>query len=355
MLQKISGLLLLLVILSACGSDTPPPPPPVVVRTLTVELSNPDGVSVYSGAVRGRYESSLGFQVGGRISARHVDLGNFVKNGALLLEIDPKDLEENVRIAAAQVDSAKSKLNLASADFSRYDRLYKDGAVSKSQYDQYKTAFDAATESLHQAEAQHNQSLNALGYAKLSADADGVVSSLAAEVGQVVAAGHPVVTLVWSGELEVEITVPENRISALSLHQEVEVSFWALPDLTLKGFVREISPVADMATRTYAVRVSLSDPPDKVQLGMTASVKSSGQGGAMVAVVPTTAIFQSGEKAGVWLVKEGRVSLHPVTLGDFDENRAVVTEGLAGGDVLVTAGVHKLHEGQEVRVAGPEE
>lgn len=350
--KYILSALMLTLVLASCGENKEAPLPPVTVRALTVKLGLPAEHSVYSGSVRGRYESRLGFQVAGKIMARQVDLGTVVSSGQVLMEIDPKDIEEDVRAAAAQVETAKAKLNLAEVDFHRYERLYKDGSTSKSQFDQFKTAYEAALETHKQAQAQYNQSLNGLEYTRLRADADGVISDLSAEVGQVVAAGQIVATLVRSGALEVEITVPENRIAELSLDQEAEVSFWAVPELSLSGRIREIAPMAEAATRTYPARVSLDDPPPAVQLGITASVilNKSAADDEPVALLPLSAIYQTGGQPQVWLVKAGRVHLQPVSLGAYAENQVAVTSGLTDGDVVVTAGVQKLFEGQEVRV-----
>lgn len=342
-----------LILLLACQSESPPPVEKVVVKTVTVTLGDPAGSNVFSGSVRGRYESRLGFQVAGKISVRHVNLGDRVEPGKVLLEIDPKDLEENLRMASAGLEAAKTRANQAKNDFERHAALYQYAAVSKAAYEQYKTAREAAGEALRQAQAQYNQSRNALGYSRLIADARGIISSLEVEAGQVVAAGQPVLTFVKSGELEVAISIPEHRISAMRPRQAAAVKFWALPGLTLQGFIREISPVADAATRTYSARVSLPFAPPEVQLGMTASVETApaaSSAGRKVAFVPVTAIFQTGGQAGVWLVRDGQARLVPVSVGEFSENRVEVTAGLAEGDVLVVAGVHKLHEGQAVRV-----
>ena len=343
--------LIMAVICIGCETEKAAPPPPVVVRTQTITFDAQSALYVYSGTVRGRYESRLGFQVAGKINARHVDLGNSVKSGQALLEIDPKDIEENVRMAAAQRDSARSQLSLAEVDFRRYERLFQDGAAAKSQYDQYKTAFDAASDAYKQAEAQYNQRQNELGYSRLTADADGVISELSAEVGQVVAAGQAVVTLVRDGALEIEISVPENKIASVRLEQPAGVSLWALPGTVITGRVREIAPMADPATRTYAARVSLDSPPPEVQLGMTASVRLTPETTArQAAVAPLSAIYQTGTKPQVWLIKDNVAHLTEVTVEEYDENQVLITGGLSEGDVIVTAGVHKLHDGQAVRL-----
>ena len=179
------------------------------------------------------------------------------------------------------------------------------------------------------------------------------MSGISAEVGQVVAAGQTVLTFVESGEMEVEINVPENRLPIIAVGKNVEVSFWAMGDAKTRGIVREIAPMADPATRTYKVRVSIPNPPAGMALGMTASVNVTGEkaGGAAntTATLPMTAIYQTGDKPCVWLVKDGKVTLREISVESFDANDAVV-RGLSAGDVVVTAGVHKLHEGEEVRL-----
>lgn len=172
-----------------------------------------------------------------------------------------------------------------------------------------------------------------------------------------VVTGQVVVTMVRDGALEVEINVPENRISDLRLNQPALITFWALPGLELAGSVREISPMADGQTRTYRVRVSLIEPPPEAQLGMTASVRAvAGRGGGRrIALLPRSAIYQTGNKPHVWLVKEWRVTLQDISIEDFDENQVIVTKNLADGYLVVTAGVHKMHEGRAVRLtAGAE-
>lgn len=323
-----------------------------LVRTITVATANATQEYTYSGEVRGRYESQLAFQVGGKIIKRHVDLGSVVQAGDILMEIDPKDIAQTVNANAAQVYSAQSQLKLAENNLNRYRQLYEQNAISRAQFDQYQSAYDAAVAAVRQTSAQYMQGANQLSYSTLYANSSGAISAVSAEAGQVVGAGQAVLTLVQDGDREIEISVPENRIEELRRAQLLRVTFWALPGVTADGKVREISPVADKISRTYKVRISLVKPPAEIKLGMTAAVTAVRPGSRQTASIPLSAIYQTGDTPNVWVVENGAVSLRPITVGHFGDNQVQVLNGLQNGDVVVTAGVHKLLEGQKVRIAG---
>ena len=170
-----------------------------------------------------------------------------------------------------------------------------------------------------------------------------------AEVGQVVAAGQTVLTLVHDGDMEVQIDVPENKLSELTVGTSVTVNFWALGDVTADGIVREVAPMADAASRTYKVRVSIPNPPDGMELGMTATVATAAAAGTMDVVLPTSAIYQTGDTPKVWVVsKDDTVSLVDISVEELG-NDTVKVKGLHRGDTIVAAGAQMLHEGQHVR------
>ncbi|VBB07425.1 rnd efflux pump membrane fusion protein barrel-sandwich domain [Lucifera butyrica] len=340
------------LLLSGCAKTTTAATEAPLVRTKVVQLTGGGESASYSGEVRGRYESQLAFQVGGKIIGRKVELGSIVKPGDILLEIDPQDIKETVAIHSAQVYSAESQLELAKNDLNRYRKLYEDHAISRAQLDQYQNAYDVAVAAVRQASAQYSQGVNQLDYSKLVADKPGVISAIAAETGQVVSAGQPVITLVQDGEREIEIHVPENRIEELRKAQQIKVSFWALPGLVTAGEVREISPIADKVSRTFKVRIHLTNPSPEIKLGMTASVQVVDQQNQKNAYIPLSALYQTDNTPGVWAVTNGSVHLRPVQIGAFGDNQVQVLAGLQDGDVIVTAGIHKLQEGQTVRLAG---
>jgi len=323
-----------------------------LVRSIVVKMNEFDQAANYAGEVRGRYESQLSFQVGGKIIRRNVELGNRVKAGDVLMEIDPKDVQQSVAITSAQLYSAQSQLTLSENNLNRYRTLFEQGGISRAQYEQYENAYTAAVAAMRQASAQNAQGANQLGYTSLRADSAGVISAIAVEAGQVVGAGQPVVTLVQDGEREIEIDVPENRYKDILNAKDIKVTFWALPDQTVSGSVREIAPIADKNSRTYKVRISLKNPPSEMNLGMTATVTTSVSGSQSSTQIPLSAIFQTGATPSVWVVAGNSVSLRPVTLGSFGDGTVQVVSGLGNNEVVITAGVHKLKEGQKVRLAG---
>ena len=280
-----------------------------------------------------------------KIISRNVQTGSVVRAGDVLMSLDPKDIVEQSRTAQANVDSTLAQLQLAKANLDRYTALYQSQAIPAAVLDQYKTQYDAAKAAYDAAVAQAQQSQNALEYTTLTANADGVISAVNAEVGQVVAAGQSVLTLVQTAEFEVVANIPENKISAVQIGQRVLINFWATGN-EVTGTVREISPMADPASRTFAVRITLPDV-SNVQLGMTASVFIT-QNASNAIVLPLSAIYQTGTDAQVWLVDGGKVSLRKVEITAFDDNNVRV-RGLKSGDTVVVAGVHKLRDGQAVR------
>ncbi|MCI1821568.1 MAG: efflux RND transporter periplasmic adaptor subunit [Megasphaera sp.] len=341
-----------MIALTGCGQQPADKELPQLVKVTTVGAGQNTSEAQYAGEVRGRYESNLAFQAGGRISARNVQLGSRVKAGDVLMTVDPKDAAQSVTRSQAAVESAKAQRELAASNLSRYQALYQQNAVPAAVLDQYSTAYNQAVAAYDQAQATASQEENLLSYTDLTADADGVISALSGEVGQVVAAGQTVLTLVHTGDLEVQINVPENKVQNFVIGKEVSVSFWALQGQKVTGTVREVAPMANQISRTYKVSIALPDPPEDMQLGMTATVTNLSQetgDSEPTVILPLAAIYQTGNQAQVWIVGSDKtVVLKNVTVENFSDNKVKVT-GLKSGDSIVTAGVHQLSAGQTVR------
>lgn len=339
-----------IALLTACGREAPPSAPPRPVLTQVIDAQAGEVPITYSGAVQARFEQTLSFRVGGKLVRRSVDAGQRVKAGTELARLDPQDNALNVQAAQAQIAQVEANLTLARNELDRARSLYERSFISKSVVDQREAQVRAAEAQLKSARAQAAISGNQAGYTVLRADQDGVISAVQAEAGQVVAAGQTVMRLARDGDREVAISLPEGGIDAVRKTGAATVTLWALPGRTLKGHVREISPIADPATRTWAARIALDGPLDGIDLGMTATVRFA-QGGVAGRQVPLAAIFQKGEQAAVWVVDANkRVHLLPVTVSLYAETTATISSGLNGGERIVVAGVHKLTEGEQVSV-----
>ena len=340
--------MLVIFLCTGCGDDNNQAENIPRVKVQHVKFNSIQDTEKFSGVVKGRYETDLAFQVGGKIISRNVQVGSTVRAGDILMSIDSKDILEQNKTASAQVTSTLAQMNLAKSNLERYSKLFAEDAISAATLDQYKTQYDAAVANYNSAVAQAEQSNNALDYTNLSANADGVISAINAEVGQVVLAGQTVLRLTQTNELEVEINIPENKISAIGIGQPCEINFWANDEI-ISGRVREISPTADNNSRTFPIKISIENIPENILLGMTANVTFTEKNlNTQEIILPISAIYQTGDNPQVWIVQDDKVTLKNISTADF-ENNSVKVRGLSSGDIVVVAGVHKLREGQAVR------
>jgi multidrug efflux system membrane fusion protein len=339
--------------LAACQREPPPAPDnPRPVTTVTVAPAGAAAQVSYTGDVRARYETALGFRVPGKLIARNVEVGTQVKRGALLGRLDPSDYQLNIEAARSQLAAARSDFLQAEDDLKRYKDLYEKRFISAAEFDRKQTAFDVSKAKLEQAQAQLGVNQNQSAYTALRADHNGIITALEAEVGQVLNAGQPVLRLARPEEKEVVVSVPESRLHELKSAQQVVVTLWASPGVKFRGRIREVSPSADPVTRTYTVKVTVVDRAPAIQLGMTANVLLGSDGGEPVIRLPLTALYQKGQEPAVWIVdpKTSQVVLRPVTVARYTEEAVEIASGLGAGEVVVRAGVHKLTPGQKVRV-----
>jgi len=343
-----------LLALGGCGKQAEPVEDVRPVRLM--QLSPAAGKTEYefSGEVRPRIESRLGFRVGGKISARLVDVGASVRKGQPLARLDPTDLALAESGARAQYDAARTDRDLAAADLKRYKELAARNFISAAELNRRQATFDSAASRLEQAQASLRNQSNQTGYAVLTADADGVVTAIDTEVGQVVTPGQPVIRVAQTAEKEVAIGLPEDQVDMRRGITDVSIHTWSDPDRTLPGRVREISAAADPVTRTYPTRVSIPNPPADLRIGMTAVVSFTRTGDAATIRVPLTALLQDKGANQVWIYQPGQggsgtVKPVPVTLGEAQGNLIEVRQGLTPGQTIVTAGVHLLKPGQKVK------
>ncbi|PBB17778.1 efflux RND transporter periplasmic adaptor subunit [Mesorhizobium sp. WSM4313] len=306
----------------------------------------------YSGSVRARIEMNLGFRIAGKVTERLVDIGQHVNEGDVLARVDPSDYELSVKSAQASLDAAERQVETVDLARKRAEQLYAKNFAPKSQLDQARLAYDQAVATRDAARSTLAQAQNQVHYTDLKASQAGIVTAISADVGQVVGAGTPVMTVAVDGEKEVSIAVPEMDIAGFKPGKEVKASFWSDEGLTLDGKVREVAGSADPQSRTFAVRVSLPNDP-RVLLGMTANVEATVGSKAQLVSIPLTAMTEKDGKQIVWTVDRASETVHPrpIKVANFTADGVAVADGLKQGDVVVAAGTQFMTENLKVKLA----
>ncbi|MBJ7542089.1 efflux RND transporter periplasmic adaptor subunit [Rhodomicrobium udaipurense] len=354
--RRVCGVMAVILVplaLAACGDKEEAAQPVRPVKTFVVQTPSAERTLTYSGVIAPRIESQLGFRVAGKIVERFVNVGDQMKAGQKIARLDEIDLKLAENSARASVQSAKARVDVAKDAFDRAAYLLPKGFIAKAVYDQRKLEYDAATAAYTSAKDQFDQAANATSYALLVADKDGVVTAVRAEPGQVVSAGQAVISLALADSIEVTAAVPENEIARLSVGENARIALWAAPDVSSDGKIREIASAADTASRTYAVRVTITRPTPEMRLGMTTSVAFRVQEATPPVVVPLTALTEDGGKPVVYVADKERemVKRREVTLGGVAEDGVRIKSGLVPGEIVVSGGIQFLTDGMKVRLS----
>jgi len=321
------------------------------VRTITVGAVPLAEAMYLPGEIRARHEQRLGFRVGGKLARRLVDVGDSVRPGQLLAELDSTDVLPAIEAQQSQVEAAHTDVRLQQAELRRVQELREKGFVGAAALERQQAATEAASARLRAAEAQLANARNARAFQSLRADRAGVVVGVDAEAGSVLAAGQTVVRIAQSGEREVLVNVPERSVGQVQRASGFAAVIDALPGKVFSLRLRELAPAADPASRTYAARFTIADKDEAVKLGMSATVQLRFANAAGI-TVPLSALYTRDAQPRVWVVERASstVRLVDVTLGPATTEGAVITGGLRAGDIVVTAGANLLLPNQKVRL-----
>ena len=342
--------------LAGCSRPEPPPEPVRAVKLLTVGASEVQAQRLFAADVRARVESRLGFRVAGKLVQRHVELGQAVRAGQLLAQLDARDYRLAVQAAQAQVAAATTQRDLAQADYERFAQLKAQNFISGAELDRRRASLQAAQAQLTQALAQASSQGNQENYTQLRADADGVVTAIEAEPGQVLEQGQTVLRLAQDGARDAVFAVPEDLVGQLRVGQEVAVRPWggaAEGAAKLRATVRDIAASADPVTRTFTVKAALSGSP-LPPLGATLTVYPSAFAprGVQALRLPTSALWAQGQQTAVWVfdAASSTVRAQVIEVAQVDGNEVLVRAGLQAGAQVVATGVHVLAPGQKVSI-----
>jgi RND family efflux transporter MFP subunit len=340
------------IALSACGekSDGAEKEDIRPVLAAPVHLSSQSQPRDFVATIRPRVEADHAFRVGGKVVRRFVEVGQRVAKGDVLAVLDEADLRSQKEQAEAELSASRAALDQADADQKRAIKLHREGWIAKAALDRSRTAAEEARGRNQRASRALDLTKNSLDYATLRADADGVVTQVSVEPGQVVAAGQTVVRIARTGELEAAVALPESFAAAAGAGK-AQLSLWSNPKKKYSAKLRELSPSADPATRTFAARFSLPAADNEISIGMTATLTIENTGGVPAVNVPLSALFNQGKGSALWKVDDdGKLTLIPVAVLRYDSRSALIEGPVGEGDNIVVLGVQKLDPNQKVRV-----
>jgi len=344
----------LAVVAAGCKRETTAEaPPPRPVRTIIAEKSELGQSVVLTGQILAEKEAALAFRIGGRILERSVGVGDHVTPDQVLAKLDPQNELNALRSARAALSAAEGRLEQDANQFQRQQQLLDRGFTTRVLFDQAQQAYRTAHAAVDDAKAQLEIAEDRVGYTELKANVAGTITARGAEAGEVVQAGQMVFTVARDSGWDAVFDVPAQVIRTAPADADILIALTDDPSVTAKGRVRQVDPQADPVTRTFKVRVSVNDPPPAMRLGATVTGRLDTSSGKGIAI-PASALTSVERGPAVWVVDPAKltVALKPVEVLRFDPGTVVISGGLDGGELVVTAGVQALHPGQKIRLLG---
>jgi membrane fusion protein, multidrug efflux system len=340
--------------LAACNENTEAAAPePRPVRTVTVEKREAGTPVTLTGRIEAEDQVDLGFRISGRLLENTGRLGDRVEAGQLVARLEPQNEMNQLRSAQANLAAAQAALTQAQNHFERQDTLLKQGWTTRANHDQATKAMQTAQAQVDSAEAQLKAAKDLVSFTKLIADAPGVITAVGPRAGAVVQAGQMIVALARKDGRDAVFDVPAQLIRSAPPDPQIVVGLTDDPSVTAQGRVREVSPQANPVTRTFDVKVGLTDPPAAMQLGATVTGRMEMEAFPVIDI-PASALTRFNQQPAVWIVDPSSLTVSPrnVEVLRYDPATVAVSQGLDAGEIVVTAGVQALHPGQKVRLLG---
>ena len=364
---SLYAILAILVLSSLTGCGKPEPEREIIRPVRAVKVSDMGGLQRrgFPGRAQATQEIDLAFRVGGPLITRPVDVGDMVEEGDVVARIDPRDFEVNLRNTEAQLAESQAALERAESDFRRQRNIFKQdpGATSQTAVDRAREARDRAVANVDSLEASVTTARDQLDDTHLRAPFEGTVVATYVENFQNVRQKQPVVRILDTSHIEMVVNIPENMISMASLVKTVLLQYDAFPGREFEGKIKEIGREATQTTRTFPVTLIMEQPEDiKILPGMAGTVRVGKSELSDVELrrglgVPVGAVFTPDTETSsfVWIIEptegdQGVLVQRAVQTGEMTRLGVLITDGLSAGELVVTAGVHSVREGQTVRI-----
>jgi RND family efflux transporter MFP subunit len=308
-----------------------------------------------TGRIEAEDEVVIAFRISGRLIENNPKLGDRIAPGQVVARLESLNEMNALRTAQAALAATQGQLTQARNHFERQDTLLKQGWTTRANHDQAKQAQQTAQSQVDAAEAQLKTAHDLVSFTELKADAPGVVTALGPGAGEVVQAGQMIIRLARQDGRDAVFDVPAQMIHSAPTDPQIKVGLTNDPAVVANGRVREVTPQANPNTRTFEVKVGLTDPPPEMRLGATVTGRMEMEAVPIIEI-PATALTKFNRQPAVWIVDPSNrtVSMRNVDVLRFDQATVAISQGLDTGEVVVTAGVQALHPGQKVRLLGSE-
>jgi membrane fusion protein, multidrug efflux system len=356
-LRPLPRVVALAMIVVSCEQEADTVAPVIrPVRAITAAKREAGAPVTLTGRIEAEDEVTLAFRISGRLMENDGKLGDRIEAGQKVARLESQNERNTLRAAQASLAAAQGQLTQAENHFERQDTLLKQGWTTRANYDQARQARQTAQSQVEAAEAQLKAAHDLVSFTELKADAPGILTAMGPRAGEVVQAGQMIVRAARQDGRDAVFDVPAQLLHAAPSDPEITVSLTDNPSVTARGRVREVAPQADPVTRTFEVKVGLTDPPPTMRLGATVTGRME-MSALPVIDVPATALTKFEDKPAVWIVDPASrtVSIRNVDVLRFDPAQVTVAQGLDTGEVVVTAGVQTLHPGQKVRLLGSDQ
>ncbi|MGY8630922.1 efflux RND transporter periplasmic adaptor subunit [Bradyrhizobium sp. 14AA] len=345
------------MLLAACerdaAKDVAPAPRPV--RTTTIEKRESPTPFTFTGHIEAEDEMSVAFRISGRLLANNTRLGDRVEAGQLLAQLESQNELNALRQAQAALAAAQGQLTQARNHFERQQTLLAQGWTTRANFEAATQAQQTAQSQVDAAEAQLSAAHDQVNFTEVRADAPGKITETGPAAGEVIQAGQTIARIARQDGRDAIFEVPAQLVRAAPANLQVTVSLTDDPTVTAQGRIRQVAAQASPVTRTFEVKVGLSDPPAAMRLGVTVVGRAEAGAGPVIDI-PATALTRMNQQPAVWIFDPSTktVSVRNVDVLRFDQAQVIISQGLDAGEIVVTAGVQALHPGQKVRVLGSE-
>lgn len=353
-MKKIIILLILLSVLGCSKEKKNEEKSPIPIEYLKTKFNLNEEENFYIGKINSEALSKLNFRVSGTLLKRPFDLGDDVKKGDVLAELDPQ--KYYIQYMKSLADLEKGKTILLN-DKIRYDRdkiLYLENSISKAKYDNTLSAYKSSKSQVKALEAISNQAKLQLSYTKLIAPVDGTIGEEITEVNENVTPQTTIFVINSSGKKYVEFNVPETIIHLLKKNEKVTISLNLKNHEKIKGTIKNIGTISSGFGNTYPVKATLDINSKDIKVGMTANVKVDLKSQNKVIIVPTEAFLKDRDgKNYLYVVKNiekkvGSIEKKYVIIGGLSSTGLIIKSGISENEVIIIKGVNRLQEGQEV-------